>query len=109
MALSAARSHPVLGGLAALGLLATAVLVLRGISLIVAWEEHAPVEGWMTPRYIALAYGLPIRDLAVILDVPAAAVPAEPLSRIAQATDRDPGTLVAEVEAAVQARRGAEE
>ena len=87
------------------GAAAALVLALAG-GRILGWADRAPVEGWMTPRFVMLAYGLPAAELDGLLG-PDGVQPNRTLDRIAAETGRPRIALVAEVEAAAQRHAGA--
>lgn len=66
-----------------------------------------PIEGWMTPRYVAHSWNVPRAvmegDLGLIRGVDGPV----PLSRIAEARGVPVEVLVAEIEAAIAAHRAA--
>ena len=64
-----------------------------------------PVEGWMTPRYISRAYDIPREDLMTILHLAADDKPRLPLKRLAAGRNIPLDDLIAEIEAAIAARR----
>lgn len=68
------------------------------------FRSEKPVAGWMTPRYIALAYGLEGEELARILDTITRDDARKPLYRIADNADVPVETLIAEVQAAIDAK-----
>ncbi|MEN9409179.1 MAG: hypothetical protein RL216_1153 [Pseudomonadota bacterium] len=68
------------------------------------FRSEKPVAGWMTPRYIALAYGLDGADLARILHSTRRDDAREPLYRIAETADLPVADLIADVQAAVDAK-----
>ena len=63
------------------------------------WRSEKPVAGWMTPRYIALAYGVDRDTLAALLSTDDRDDLRQPLYAIA----RENGTPVADTITAVQA------
>lgn len=75
------------------------------------WSGDAvvAVEGWMSPRYIVHAFGLPRDDLAPILGLAEDDTPFRTLDDLAAEMGKEPNALIAEVEAAVLAARGAEQ
>ena len=68
------------------------------------FRSEKPVAGWMTPRYIALAYGLEGEELARIL-APATRDDARvPLYSLADTADIPLADLIAELQAAIDAK-----
>jgi hypothetical protein len=100
------RKNPVL--LLAFVLAVAACLFFSGRAALFAtnlyFRSEKPVAGWMTPRYIALAYGLEDADLATLLANPTPEDERKPLYRIAQINDVALGVLIAEVQALVDAK-----
>lgn len=70
------------------------------------FRAEKPVAGWMTPRYIALAYGVEDADLAALLASRSPEDQRKPLYRIAQRDDLALVALIAEVQALVDAKGG---
>lgn len=89
----------------ALGIAGSALLLALALWRVLGWQDRAPVEGWMTPRFVMLAHGLSGPDLLAILG-PDGMTPGRTLSRIARDQGLDPAALVAEVEAAALLQAG---
>lgn len=68
------------------------------------FRSERPVAGWMTPRYIALAYGLDRDTLSRLLATTDRDDAQSPLHRIADRNGVTLGALIAEVQAAVDAK-----
>jgi hypothetical protein len=69
-----------------------------------AAHQNQQLEGWMTPRYIALAYGVEDADLAALLASRSPEDQRKPLYRIAQRDDLALAALIADVQALVDAK-----
>jgi len=86
----------------------TACLFFTGRATLFAvnlsFRSEKPVAGWMTPRYIALAYGLEGEELARILAPATRDDARQPLYRIADAADVPLGDLIAALQAAIDAK-----
>lgn len=89
--------------------LLTAFFVVRTVFFAVHFMDPDrglyPVEGWMTPRYISRAYDIPREDLLEILNLGADDKPRQPLKKLAAARGIPVADLIAEMEAAIAARR----
>ena len=63
------RRHPMLTAGFGLAVLAALVFAFRGLMFAaMLWmRAEQPVEGWMTPHFIALAYGIEIEAVEAVL------------------------------------------
>lgn len=68
------------------------------------FRSEKPVAGWMTPRYIALAYGLDRDPLARLLSLADSDDARMPLYRIADRNEVTLEDLIADVQALVDAK-----
>ena len=68
------------------------------------FRAEQPVAGWMTPRYIALAYGLDRDSLARLLATTDRDDAEKPLYRIADRSGMTLEDLIADVQALVDAK-----
>lgn len=61
--------HPLLTAGFGLAVLASVVFAFRGLMFAgMLWmRAEQPVEGWMTPRFIALAYGIAVEEVEATL------------------------------------------
>ncbi|MBA4352742.1 MAG: hypothetical protein C0427_16030 [Rhodobacter sp.] len=102
------RSNPVLSLAFILAL--AACLFFTGRAALFAtnlyFRSEKPVAGWMTPRYIALAYGLEDDDLTALLGNPTPEDQRKPLYRIAQRNDVPLVEMISDVQALVDAKDG---
>lgn len=100
------RSNPILSLAFVLAL--GACLFFTGRAVVFAtnlyFRSERPVAGWMTPRYIARAYGLDRDDLAALLASHDPEDATKPLYRIADRDDLALQALIAEVQALVDAK-----
>lgn len=100
------RTNPILS--LAFVLAVAACLFFTGRAALFAtnlyFRSEKPVAGWMTPRYIALAYGLDEDVLARLLASPTPEDQRKPLYRIAQINDVALGVLIEQVQAQVDAK-----
>jgi len=91
----------------ALGL--TLVFAVRAVMFTPPWPgaEFAdrPVEGWMTPRFIVHAYGLPPEVVAEILAMPPHSDPHLPLAELARSRGLPLDALLDPLNAAIAAHR----
>lgn len=92
--------------LALAGFLLLALFFALRLALLVAAgppDPSRPIEGWMTPRYIARAYDLPPESIAQTLGLEPGSTPRLPLARLAAAQGRDLSEILAQLEALRQA------
>lgn len=63
------QRHPLLTTGFGLAVMASVVFAFRGLMFAgMLWlRAEQPVEGWMTPRFIALAYGIAIEEVEATL------------------------------------------
>lgn len=79
------------------------------------WKQPAmrdqPIQGWMTPRYVAMSWQVPREVMLDALDLPAdpprGGKPAS-LAVIAATRDEDTQALISQLEAAIAAFRASE-
>lgn len=68
------RRHPVLTGAFALALVAVLFFAVRLTVATIYWADPAhreqPIEGWMTPRYVAMSWDVPPETIARALSLP---------------------------------------
>jgi hypothetical protein len=71
-------------GLVVALLLAT-VFLIRAVLVLSGWgpDPARPVEGWMTPRYLARVYAIPPEMLAPVLGLAPGEAPRESLETLA--------------------------
>ena len=104
------RRHPWLVAAFLLAALVALDLTGRFVHLVATrWTASAAmtVEGWMTPRYVVHAFGLPRDDLAKVLGLTEDDTPFMSLNDLAAERSMEPAALIAEVQAVVAAARGA--
>ena len=100
------RRHPVLASLFALALILTLFFAGRFVAQVVYWSDPArqeqEVEGWMTLRYVARSWHLPVPELYEAAGLP------QPqrgnrrtLEQLAAERNVPVAQLIAEVEAAI--------
>jgi hypothetical protein len=95
--------------------LAVAATALFGVRLAVStlhWADPArrdqPIEGWMTPRYVAMSWDLPREVVADALALaPDGTGRRQTLAEIAKARGEDVDVLAARLRAAIDAYRAA--
>lgn len=65
------RKHPVLSAIFAVALLATVVFGIRMLMFMAHWgpppPDQQPIEGWMTPRYVAFSWDIPKPEMFAIM------------------------------------------
>lgn len=94
------------------GFALAAILTLFFLSRLVLFTTHwmdpargmHPVEGWMTPGYIARTYDIPRADMMVILGLTPEDKPRQSLRKIAKAQGIPLADIIATVNAALAAR-----
>ena len=104
------RRHPLLTAGFGLALAVMLFFAVRSIGFLVYWSDPAhrdqALEGWMTPRYVALSWQAPpevIRDaLGLEQDGTGARIT---LNRLAKERGVPVETLVSDLRAAIQASR----
>lgn len=105
------RRHPVVGGAFLLALAATVFFAVRTVIFTVYWSDPThrfqPLEGWMTPRYVAHSWELPPEALAEVIGEPPPSRRRMTLDDIAQERGVPLETLIAEITARLQAQGGA--
>lgn len=80
--------------------------VLYGANLY--WRAERPVSGWMTPRYITLAYGVDRDRLAMLLSTDDRDDLRQPLSAIARENGVPVRDLIDSVQSLIDAQDGSE-
>ena len=82
------RQHKALFLAFSLAALVTVFFLIRAVVFFVYWSDPAhrnlPLEAWMTPRYIAYSYDLPLEDVGELLGIEAGAEFRPPLESIAR-------------------------
>jgi len=107
------REHRLLALAFSLALVVTIFFALRTVVFVIYWSDPAhrnqPLEGWMTPRYIAYSYDLTDEQMTAVMgDVPE--LGRRPtLERIADARGLTMAQLIKELNANIQSSRGAGE
>lgn len=102
------RTHPFLSAGLTLALAATLFFAVRAAMFAVYWADPAhrdqPIQGWMTPRYVAMSWDLPPEVLREALG-PAMPEPGErrTLAEIAADTGIPLPRLAEQIEAAAEA------
>lgn len=101
------RRKAYLAGFAIAALL-TGFFLLRAVFFAFVWMDPDrglhPVEGWMTPRYIARTYNIPRPQMQEILELGPDETPRIPLETLAEQRGVPVGALIAEFEALLAAR-----
>lgn len=72
------------------------------------WRSERPVAGWMTPRYIALAYGVDRDTLATLLSTDDRDDLRQPLYAIARDNGVPVTAVIGSVQALIDAKDSAE-
>lgn len=106
------RRHPLLTTLFGLAVALTLFFAVRAIAFLIYWSDPAQrdqrIEGWMTPRYVALSWQAPpevIRDaLALGQDGVGARIT---LNRLARERGVPVASLITDLRAAIDASRTA--
>lgn len=104
------RRHPVLGTLFALALALTLFFVAQAAMDTAYWSDPAhhdqEIEGWMTPRYVALSWDVPREVMeAAVGDAPRLRGGRPTLERIAEMQGIPLEGLIAQIEAAIADHR----
>lgn len=104
------RRNPILTLAFLLALGACVFFSFRAVNMamVLANRAEKPVAGWMTPRYIARAYGLDRDDLARLLATTDREDARQPLYSLAREQGVPVTDLIAEIQALVAAQDGAE-
>ena len=106
---AAFRRHPLLTTGFVLASLFTVMFAIRSVAFMIYWSNPAhrdqPLEGWMTPRYIARSWHLPpevVQEALGLEEMPRRRIP---LERIARETGMPLSELEARIALAAQAWR----
>lgn len=106
------RLHPFAATLFGLGLLAALFFAVRTVAFVAYWHDpdhrQATPEPWMTPRYIAMSWHIPPEEVAAILAIPEDMPHRPTLEKIAKARGISVDQLIAELTAALAARKATE-
>lgn len=99
------QRHPLLTTAFGLAVLASLVFALRGLMFAgMLWlRAEQPVEGWMTPRFIALVYGLEVEAVEATLGLTDDDARGLSLERLAQMQGRPVADLMEAVNATIAA------
>lgn len=102
------QRHPLLAAAFVMAVLAALVFALRGLVFAgMLWmRAEQPVEGWMTPRFIALAYGLPVERVEQTLGLTDDDARGKSLDKLARQQGRPLADLIAPLNAAIRAKAG---
>jgi hypothetical protein len=96
------RRHPWLSLVFVLAMLLALGFAGRAAKLALDWNRGpAPVEDWMTPRYIVHSYGIDPEVLAQVLEKRTGESPRDTLAEIARARGVPVGDLMSAVQALV--------
>ncbi len=102
------RNHKLL--LIAFTLAATLTIAfgVRMLAFSIYWNDpnhqNQPIEGWMTPRYVALSYGLERDEVRQLLGLDPAPVARETLRNILKRQNETLGAFQTRLDALVAAR-----
>lgn len=97
------QRHPVLSAAFGLAVLASVGFALRGLMFAgMLWlRAEQPVEGWMTPRFIALVYGLEVERVETGLGLRDSDARGLSLERLARLQGRPVAELMETVNAII--------
>lgn len=88
----------------------TAFFALRLVAFSLYWADPAhqdqPLEGWMTPRYVALSYDLPPGVVREVLELEAVDGERRTLEAIAETSELTVGEIQRRINAAVRSHEG---
>ena len=100
------QRHPLLTAGFGLAVLASLVFAVRGLVFAgMLWmRAEQPVEGWMTPRFIALAYGLDIEAVEEVLGLAGDDRRGQSLDRLAAGQAKPVSALMEPVNALIRAQ-----
>lgn len=100
------RRHPLISTVFALGLVVTLGLAVRTTVFALYWADpahrDAPIEGWMTPGYVAHSWHLPHDAMAEALALEPGSGRPRTLDEIAAARGVPLEALIAQIEEAVR-------
>lgn len=84
----------------------------RATASWIYWNDPAhidqPIEGWMTPRYVAMSWDVPRRVMVEALDLEQTESGPRNLRRLAEARGVSPDSLISELEAAIDSYRASQ-
>jgi hypothetical protein len=88
------------------------ILTLRALVMALVWattvpDPHAPLQGWMTPRYVVRLRDLPPEDMRRILDLPEGAGSRVTLQELADGRGVPLDQFLADLEAGIAVARPA--
>ena len=100
------QRHPMLTAGFGLAVLAALVFAFRGLMFAgMLWmRAEQPVEGWMTPHFIALAYGLEIEAVEAALGLTEDDRRGQSLDRLAAGQGRPVSALMAPLDALIRSQ-----
>lgn len=100
------QRHPLIAAGFGMAVLASLVFALRGamFAAMLWMRAEQPVEGWMTPRFIALAYGLPVYQVEQTLGLTDTDARGHSLDRLAREQGRPVADLMEPLNTAIRAK-----
>ncbi len=98
------QRHPMLTAGFGLAVLTALIFALRGLMFAgMLWmRAEQPLEGWMTPRFIALAYGLDIESVEAALGLTDDDRRGQSLDRLAAGHGRPVSALIEPLDALIR-------
>ncbi len=100
------RRHPLVSVGFGLAVIISLVFAIRGLMFAgMLWmRAEQPVEGWMTPRFIALAYGIGVREVEAALGLTDADARGVSLDRLAGQTGQPVAEVMAPINALIRSK-----
>lgn len=100
------QRHPLLTAGFGLAVLASVIFAFRGLMFAgMLWlRAEQPVEGWMTPRFIALAYGIAVEEVEATLGLTDDDARGRSLDRLAGESGRPVAELMEPLNALIRSQ-----